>query len=165
MEGDGTDDAFAAYRRVTSANPAYTVIMIAVPTPDGSFVDKCFCLPCHDFGLTSAVLNFNCVPEPLLCFSRGFFGVPASPFYDDEGEHEPSYAAGSQASYATSNCVRSLGFTSTLANMCLGSVIRCMGVFARTGLMTMKARYAWVLHLSAVRKFLRLRFPILMPAS
>lgn len=32
---------FAAYRRVPSADPAYTVVMVDVPQPDGVFVEKC----------------------------------------------------------------------------------------------------------------------------
>lgn len=49
--GGGTDDASAPYRRVPSSDPAYAVIMLAVPKPDGSLDDTCFCLPGHNFGL------------------------------------------------------------------------------------------------------------------
>mmetsp|Transcript_16082 Transcript_16082/g.36700 ORF Transcript_16082/g.36700 Transcript_16082/m.36700 type:complete len:515 (-) Transcript_16082:104-1648(-) len=92
--GGGTDDAFAAYRRVPTADAGYTVVMLAVPDGD-RFVAKCFCLPGHNFGLVSSVLNFNCIPEPLVAFSRRYFATPVTRFYDDEGVHEPLYGQGS----------------------------------------------------------------------
>lgn len=93
--GGGSEDAFAAYRRVPAANPAYTVVMVPSPAADGRWEVACFCVPGHNFGLVSAVLNFNCVPEPLVRFSRRFFGAPVVRFYDDEAVHEPAYARGS----------------------------------------------------------------------
>lgn len=93
--GGGSDDAFAAYRRVPTADLAFTVVMVPAPVDGGGWEARCFCVPGHNFGLTSAVLNFNCVPEPLVRFSRVFFGTPVVRFYDDETVHEPSYAVGS----------------------------------------------------------------------
>ena len=41
------------------------------------------------------MLNFNCIPEPVVAFSRRALAVPVTQFYDDQGVHEPSYARGS----------------------------------------------------------------------
>lgn len=140
--GGGTDDAFAPYRRVPSSDPAYTVIMLAVPEPDGSFVDKCFCLPGHNFGLTSVVLNFNCLTEPLnlMCFSRRFLDVPVSRFFDDEGVREPSYAAGSGqlCHFDMRELIRfhSLRHKEACALATIGDVTLCTAVCVLTGQMT-----------------------------
>ena len=98
MEG-GTDDAFAAYRRVVSSMMGYTTVMVAAP-PEAlhSGSELCamiFHVPGFNFGLTSAVLHFNCLAEMPLIFSRRFFATPCTRFYDDHGVHEPSYAQGS----------------------------------------------------------------------
>jgi len=53
-------------------------------------------VPGHNFGLVSSVLNFNCIPEPIVAFSRRYFATPVTRFYDDEGvQDEPSYGQGS----------------------------------------------------------------------
>lgn len=95
--GGGTDDMFAAYRRIPSLQPAYTAVMVAKPPSDASDAWECtvWCVPGHNFGLASAVLNWNRVPAPICAFSRLFFGVPVTFYYDDEQVTEPSFAAGS----------------------------------------------------------------------
>ena len=97
--GGGTDDAFAAYRRVTTADGEYTMVMVHCPADalhPGSGADvKLFYVPGHNFGLVSAGLNFNCLPEPFVHFSRRALGVPVTRFYDDEQVSEPSYTRGS----------------------------------------------------------------------
>jgi len=95
--GGGTDDKFSAYRAVVTLHPGYTVVMVA--RPSASVADgweECFFrVPGHNFGLASAVLNFYHVAEPPTVFSRLFFGVPVTRYYDDHGVHEPAYAGGS----------------------------------------------------------------------
>lgn len=95
--GGGTDDMFAAYRRIPSLQPAYAVVMVARPSPAPSGDWECtvWCVPGHNFGLASAVLNWNRLPAPLCAFSRRFFGVPVTFYYDDEQVTEPSFALGS----------------------------------------------------------------------
>ena len=105
--GGGADDAWAAYRRVVTADEEYTVVMVAVPPAEGSgseWTVQLFRIPGHPFGLVSAVLNWNCIPEPIVAFARRALAVPVSRFYDDHCISEPEYAAFSsglsaQASY------------------------------------------------------------------
>lgn len=95
--GGGTDDRFAAFRGICSADPAYTVVCVAAPAGVfGAAAEAVFFrMPGHPFGLVSSVLNFNSVAELPMIFSRRFFGTPVSRFYDDHSVNEPSYAAGS----------------------------------------------------------------------
>ena len=97
--GGGTEDAFAAYRRAVTADEGYTTVMVAVPAGalavDSELDIALFRVPGHNFGKVSAVLNFNCIPEPVVAFSRRALAVPVTQFYDDQGVHEPSYARGS----------------------------------------------------------------------
>ena len=98
MGGSG-DDAFAAYRRICTADEAYTIFMVAAPpdalSPGSELQVLLFKVPGHNFGLVSAVLNWNATAEAPLRFSRRFFGTCATRFYDDHQVTEPRYAASS----------------------------------------------------------------------
>eukprot|EP00966_Prymnesium_polylepis_P015203 351547-Prymnesium_polylepis.1 len=70
--------------------------MVAVPPAEGSgseWTVQLFRIPGHPFGLVSAVLNWNCIPEPIVAFARRALAVPVSRFYDDHCISEPEYAA------------------------------------------------------------------------
>ena len=94
--GGGTDDKFAAYRCVVTCDGEYTVVMVAAPAralhPDAPQLVYLFRVPGHNFGLASAVLNFNSVPEPMVAFSRRALAVPVCRYYDDHAVCEPSYS-------------------------------------------------------------------------
>ena len=97
--GGGAEDAFAAYRRVVTADGEYTEVMVAVPPgelgPDSPLCVRIFDVVGHNFGLVSSVLNWHNQAEPPLVFSRRYFGTPVTKFYDDHSISEPSYANGS----------------------------------------------------------------------
>ena len=85
----GTDDLANAYRHVPSATPQFTVVMM--PRPDGS--PAYFTLPGLNFGLASAVLQFNRFPELMVAVARRALGVVCTHFYDDYIVVEPSGSA------------------------------------------------------------------------
>ena len=66
--------------------------MVAEEVSPGGWECRLFCVPGQQFGKASAVLNYNRLPAPMVAFSRRFFGVPATRFYDDHQITEPSYA-------------------------------------------------------------------------
>ena len=97
--GAGTDDKFAAYKVVVTADEGYMIVMVAAPagmlyanSPSKAVLFK---VPGNCFGLVSAVTNWHALSEPPVVFSRRFFGTPITRFYDDHQISEPSYAGGS----------------------------------------------------------------------
>jgi hypothetical protein len=95
LMGGGTDDYFAFYRRVVTADGEYTVVMVAMPREDGGFDAVLLRVPGHNFGLTSAVLNAYCIPAFTCTVSRRLLATPVTHFYDDHQVSEPSYTGGS----------------------------------------------------------------------
>ena len=87
----GTEDLASAYRRVPVWQPEYTVV--ALKDPSGEL--KFFIVPGHNFGLLSAVLNFNTVPEFTVHVARRMFASCCSHFYDDFPVCEPSFSCAS----------------------------------------------------------------------
>jgi hypothetical protein len=87
----GTDDLANAYRHVPSCTPQFTVVMM--PGPDGE--PAYFTLPGLNFGLASAVLQFNRFPELMVAAARRLLGVACTHFYDDYVVVEPSVSAAS----------------------------------------------------------------------
>jgi hypothetical protein len=85
----GTDDLANAYRHVPSRTPQYTVVMM--PGPDGQ--PAYFTLPGLNFGLSSAVLQFNRFPELMVAVARRLLGVVCTHFYDDYAVVEPAFSA------------------------------------------------------------------------
>lgn len=88
----GTEDLEAAYRRVPTSQPQYTVVALRDP---GTGELKFFTMAGHNFGLLSAVLNFNRVPEFFVHVCRRVLSVCTSHFFDDYPVCEPDFSCGS----------------------------------------------------------------------
>ena len=76
----GTDDESAAYRRVPTSEPESTVISFYSPTKGCVVYQQVFG---HPFGLVSAVLNFNRVPELICWVMNVFMAAPTDHYFDD----------------------------------------------------------------------------------
>ena len=76
----GLDDMRAAYRRIPVLTPGFTVFAIW-SVVRGAVVY--YFLPGHNFGLVSAVVNFNRFPHLMVAISRVLFAVPVDHFFDD----------------------------------------------------------------------------------
>ena len=88
----GTNDLRAAYRRVPTSQPEYT--LVAVWNEDEQQV--CYCeVPGHNFGLTSAVVNFNRFPELVVAAAARRLWVVTEHYFDDNDTCEPSWAGDS----------------------------------------------------------------------
>ena len=76
-------DLAMAYRTVPSSQPWYTVFSFfdqhAEPRPAPVY----YYVPGHNFGLASAVVNFNRFPELVCVAARALAAVPAEHYYDD----------------------------------------------------------------------------------
>ena len=88
----GTNDLRAAYRHVPTSQPEFT--NVAVWDADAGQVSYCE-VPGHNFGLKSAVVNFNRAPEQATVFARRVLWVVSEHYYDDNDTTEPAYANGS----------------------------------------------------------------------
>lgn len=76
----GTDDLDAAYRRILTATPGYTVAAVFNPEKGRT---QFFTLPGFNFGLVSAVNYFNAVPELTASATRRLLGIPTDHYFDD----------------------------------------------------------------------------------
>ena len=104
----GTNDIKAAYRRVPTAQPQYSCV--AVYNTDANDVQFCDVWG-HNFGLKSAVVNFNRFPEMATCAARRLFAVCTEHYVDDNDTSEPAYSAKSgQQSLKTLHSSCLLGF-------------------------------------------------------
>ena len=90
--GHSTCDLEAAYRKVTTQQPQYTCV--AVWDPDQRKVRYCD-LYGHNFGLLSAVTNFNRFPELATAAARRLLWVVTEHYFDDNDIAEPEWADGS----------------------------------------------------------------------
>lgn len=88
----GTDDLRAAYRHVPTRQPQFT--NVAVWDADAGRVAYCD-VPGHNFGLKSAVVNFNRFPELAAAAARRLLWVVTEHYYDDNNTCEPEYAQSS----------------------------------------------------------------------
>ena len=86
----GTDDLADAYRHVPSDDPRATCVVLAHPETK---VPLYFTLPGFNFGLKSAVMQFNRFPEATTAIARRLLGVVCTHFYDDFAVVEPSETA------------------------------------------------------------------------
>ena len=75
-------DLKAAYRTIPCAQPWLTAIAFFNPSASPPR-PEIYWLPGHNFGLVSAVVNFNRYPELVAVAARAFFGVPVDHYYDD----------------------------------------------------------------------------------
>ena len=75
-------DLSMAYRTVPTSQPWYTTIAFFDPlaSPPGP---RYFWLPGHNFGLLSAVVNFNRFPELVVVVCRAFCALAIDHYYDD----------------------------------------------------------------------------------
>ena len=85
----GTSDLRAAYRRVPTRQPQFTCV--AVWDDDAKKVAYCD-VPGHNFGLKSAVVNFNRFPELAAVAARRLLWCVTEHYYDDNDSCEPRYA-------------------------------------------------------------------------
>ena len=88
MQG-GTEDIEMAYRRCPSRTPQYTVVCLVDPATG---LARFFFLPGMNFGLASAVNQFNRLPELIVTFLRRRCGVVVTHYFDDYCVAEPRAA-------------------------------------------------------------------------
>ena len=88
----GCDDLFAAYRRVPTSQPQFTVIAIFCPIRKKTVFSEVYG---HNFGLLSAVTNFSRVPALLTVFAQRFFACMLACYIDDYIQPELKCAKGS----------------------------------------------------------------------
>ena len=88
----GTNDLKSAYRHVPTRDPDYTCV--AVWSTDAQKVVYCD-VPGHNFGLKSAVVNFNRFPELAAVAARRLLWVVTEHYYDDNDTCEPGWAGDS----------------------------------------------------------------------
>ena len=88
----GTNDLRAAYRRVPTRQPQFTCV--AVWDDDKKKVVYIE-VPGHNFGLKSAVVNFNRFPELATVAARRLLWCVTEHYYDDNDTCEPSFASDS----------------------------------------------------------------------
>ena len=82
----GTDDLKDAYRHVPTNAPHMTVVVMG----DAEGCPQYFTLPGFNFGLKSAVPQFNRVTEATCAIARRLLGVVCSKFFDDFVVVEPA---------------------------------------------------------------------------
>jgi hypothetical protein len=88
----GTNDLRAAYRHVPTSQMQYTCV--AVWNSDAKKVVYCE-VPGHNFGLKSAVVNFNRFPELATVVARRLLWCVSEHYYDDNDTAEVACAEGS----------------------------------------------------------------------
>ena len=86
----GTDDLADAYRHVPCSQPEYTVVVIIDPV---SRQPAYFTMGGFNFGLKSAVLQFNRFPEVMVAVARRLLAIVCTHFYDDYCVVEPTETA------------------------------------------------------------------------
>jgi hypothetical protein len=99
----GTGDLFAAYRRVPTSQPEYTVVAVYCYECNPPAVRYCD-VPGHNFGLTSAVVNFNGFPELATALARRLLWVVTEHYFDDSNTCEPSSAGDTGQFYLEALC-------------------------------------------------------------
>ena len=88
----GTDDLADAYRHIPTRSPQYTVVALWSPTEKEV---RYFTLPGFNFGLKSAVPQFNRVAETTTLIANEIVGVVCCHFFDDYNVTEPTETAAS----------------------------------------------------------------------
>ena len=78
----GLRDLTMAYRTIPTAQPWYGTFAFFNPDAEPPGPELYF-TPGHNFGLASAVVNFNRYPELVVIALRSAFDLPADHFYDD----------------------------------------------------------------------------------
>ena len=88
----GTDDVELAYRRVPCAHPEATVVAIW-DTLDREV--RYYTMGGHNFGIASAVINFNRASQLGVLLARRLLGVCCAAYFDDFNVTEPVFAGSS----------------------------------------------------------------------
>lgn len=101
----GLDDLEAAYRRIACAHPQFTVFACANPAGGVSF----FTMAGFNFGLKSAVLQFNRLAAFLSAAARRLQGVHCSNYFDDFATCEPAFSARS-GQHHLGRLLRAMGY-------------------------------------------------------
>ena len=78
-----TDDVKKAYRKIPTSQPNYTCVCVYNPETDSAAF---FVVRGHNFGLTSAVPNFNRSPALVCAATRILLAAPVDHFVDDFNE-------------------------------------------------------------------------------
>ena len=76
----GLDDLFAAYRRVPSSQPRFTVVAVYDFSIDEVVYHDLYGM---NFGLRSAPVQFSRVPQFIVCVARRLLAVPVDHYVDD----------------------------------------------------------------------------------
>lgn len=82
----GTEDIEMAYRTCPCETPQYTAVALADPSTG---LARFFILPGMNFGLASAVNQFNRLPELVVAFLRRRCGISLTHYFDDYCVTEP----------------------------------------------------------------------------
>ena len=88
----GTDDVELAYRRIPCAHPEATVVAIW-DTVDRDV--RYYTMGGHNFGIASAVINFNRASQLGVLLARRLLGVCCAAYFDDFNVTEPVFAGSS----------------------------------------------------------------------
>ena len=127
----GTDDLADAYRHIPNATPQYSVFALWRPAdpeegwPGGVVY---FTLPGFNFGLASAVPQFNRFPELMQAVARRLFGICSCHFFDDFNVTEPAFSAAS-GQWALRQLLDIVGFPFAKAKAVdVGPVVVFLGV-------------------------------------
>ena len=75
-------DLSMAYRTIPTSQPWFTSMGLFDPLADPPG-PRYYYLPGHNFGLVSAVVNFNRFPELVVVSARALAAVPVDHYYDD----------------------------------------------------------------------------------
>ena len=75
-------DLAMAYRTIPTSQPWFTTVGFFHPTSSPPRPEY-YWLPGHNFGLASAVVNFNRYPEFVVVSLRALYAVPVDHYYDD----------------------------------------------------------------------------------
>ena len=88
----GTEDLEAAYRHVPTSQPQFTIAAVW----DDESKKVCYIeVPGHNFGLASAVINFNRFPEFAVAIARRLLWIVVEHYVDDKDVTEPGWCGGS----------------------------------------------------------------------
>jgi len=90
-----TEDLAEAYRHVPTDAPQWTVVALWMPGAGarGKGEVQLFTMPGFNFGLKTAVPQFNRTTDAYVAFSRHFLGICGCKFFDDFCVAEPEWCA------------------------------------------------------------------------
>ena len=94
----GCGDLFAAYRRSPTSQPEYTIVAVYCYEVEPPAVRYCE-VPGHNFGLCSAVNNFNGYPELATAVARRVLWIVTEHYVDDSNVTEPDFCRGTGLLY------------------------------------------------------------------